>query len=75
MGEGLLCRLYMLIRKLNSNEKPAVLESKEFKQIRNKAQKNFPELPDLTKVHTSSQLYSYRLFHVVNLIKSTGTKW
>jgi cobalamin biosynthesis Co2+ chelatase CbiK len=50
MGEGLLCRLYMLIRKLNSTEKPAVLDTKEFSKVRVRTLKAFPEVPDILKV-------------------------
>jgi hypothetical protein len=50
MGKGLLSRLYLFIQKFSSNEKPPILVSKDFKTLRAKTEKSFPEIPDYSKV-------------------------
>ena len=49
VGQGLMIRTYTEIRK-SETEKPTVLVSKDFKTIRTKLEKSFPEQIDYTKV-------------------------
>ena len=54
VGQGLLCRIYLEIRKstgvVSGNERPMVLTSKDFKTVRLRTEKSFPEQVDYFKV-------------------------
>jgi hypothetical protein len=51
IGQGLMCRIYLEIRKSSTDtDRPMVLASKDYKTIRSKLEKSFPEPLDYTKV-------------------------
>ena len=49
MAEGLLCRIYHCIRLLNV-DKPHFLISPELQKLRVKVERQFPDIPDMSKV-------------------------